>query len=179
MLKVNEARYIETIKLKDERLRDFISNHHLPKEDSEALYFNYLSGLKSIIGNFHNDISFIASLLAKRFLQDRFDRLQWDAAEKAQGAPGLDIDINWQSARIIGEIKTTIPYQKGFGSSQKTAIKKDLDKLQNHDADFKFMMVTSEEAYQTLRQSPFNTMLDKVEVVNLVSGDSFKLDDAI
>ena len=173
MIEENEVKYLKAIQAKDCRLRDFLNSKPFPDTSSSETLFQYLTEIKSILGNHHNDISFVASLLAKEFLIDRFEGLTWDAAEKAQGAPGLDIDLIWNDLRIIGEIKTTVPYQKGFGAQQKAAIKKDLKKLRENEAAHKFMMVTSDEAYETLRGQSFKSLLNKIEVVNLTQGDSF------
>jgi hypothetical protein len=35
-------------------------------------WFNYLVGIKDILGNLNNDVSFLAGLLVKHFLKDRF-----------------------------------------------------------------------------------------------------------
>ena len=175
MTEENEIQYLKTIQSKDSRLRDFLNSKPFPDADSSETLFQYLTEIKSILGNHHNDISFVASLLAKDFLTDRFEGLTWNAAEKAQGAAGLDIDLNWNDLRIIGEIKTTVPYQKGFGAKQKDAIKKDLKKLRENEAEHKFMMVTSDEAYETLKGENFRPLLDKIEVVNLIQPDSFKI----
>ena len=126
MIEENEIQYLTAIRTKDSRLRDFLNSKPFPDMSSSETLFQYLTEIKSILGNHHNDISFVASLLAKDFLIERFAGLTWDAAEKAQGAAGLDIDLGWNDLRIIGEIKTTMPYQKGFGAQQKAAIKKDL-----------------------------------------------------
>ena len=175
MTEANEIQYLKTVQTKDRRLRDFLNSKPFPDTASSETLFQYLSEIKSILGNHHNDISFVASLLAKDFLTERFEGLTWDAAEKAQGAAGLDIDLGWNDLRIIGEIKTTVPYQKGFGAQQKAAIKKDLKKLRENAATHKFMMVTSDEAYETLKGQKFRPLLDKIEVVNLIQPDSFKI----
>ena len=175
MIEENEIRYLKAVQNKDRRLRDFLNSQPFPNTPSSETLFQYLTEIKSILGNHHNDISFVASLLAKDFLTERFEGLRWDAAEKAQGAAGLDIDLGWNDLRIIGEIKTTVPYQKGFGAQQKAAIKKDLKKLRENEAAHKFMMVTSDEAYETLKGEKFRPLLDKIEVVNLIQPDSFKI----
>ena len=150
MFEENEIQYLENIQAKDKRLRELLSSKPFPAEAPSEILFQYLSEIKSTLGNHHNDISFVASLLAKDFLIEKFEGLRWDAADKAQGAAGLDIDLNWNEIRIIGEIKTTVPYQKGFGAQQKAAIKKDLKKLRENEAAHKYMMVTSSEAYDCL-----------------------------
>jgi len=83
MIKENEIQYLKAVQNKDNRLRDFLNSKPFPDTASSETLFQYLSEIKSILGNHHNDISFVASLLAKDFLIDRFEGLTWDAAEKA------------------------------------------------------------------------------------------------
>jgi hypothetical protein len=54
---------------------------------------------------------------------------------------------------IVGELKTTKPYQPGFGAQQRTMILKDLDRLQSTVADYRLMFVTDSEAFRTLERS--------------------------
>ena len=67
--------------------------------------------------------------MAKQYLNTNYGIDDFDAAEKPQGAPGLDIDIKTRSGqRIIAEIKTIYPYQSDdFGAQQKNSFKKDIN----------------------------------------------------
>ena len=95
-------------------LRTFLFANELDSEAVPDRWYRYLNEIKKILGNFNNDVSFIATLLAKSYLTARFESLELDAAGKPQGAPGLDIDLTTEDVeRIIGEIKTTIPGRAG------------------------------------------------------------------
>jgi len=173
-LKSNEKAYIDLIEKKVSALRLFLNSHTLNKDFSVDDKFHYLTKLKEIIGNFHNDISFLSTLMAKRFLEQKYGPLDFDAGEKPQGAPGPDIALTLSDGRSIHcEIKTTKPYQPGFGAQQKTAIKKDLTKLTNSPVDLKFMMVTDQSAFETLCGSSYASHARGIVIVNLLSGKTF------
>jgi len=93
-----------------------------------------LAALKAIAGNTSNDVSFVACLLAKAFLLQRYSVTTFDVAEKAQGAQGLDIDIMTRDGqRIVAQVKTTTPYKPhDFGAQQWHTIKRDFQKLESH-----------------------------------------------
>ncbi len=112
--------------------------------DNPVDWFGYLAQFKDELGNFDNQVSFVATLLAKSFLMANFDLITFDAAEKAQGAPGLDIDTKTNNGhRIIAEIKTTHPYKKDdLGANQIANFKKDAEKLHQGSSDVKFFFVT-------------------------------------
>src|SRR5262245_10331275 len=104
------ARFRETIS-RLEGIRAFICGRTPPGEDV-ASWFAHLSLLKGLQGNANNDLSFLACLLAKRYLVELHGQLFLDVAEKAQGAPGLDIDVHTsRGQRIVAEVKTVEPYQ--------------------------------------------------------------------
>jgi hypothetical protein len=122
-----ELRYCLNIASKDSALRGLLDARQPGAEP--AGMFDYLVAVKNILGNLNNDISFVASLLVKPFLRQRFG-IEFDAALKPQGAPGMDVDCTLQDGtRIVGELKTTKPYQPGFGAAQKREITKDLLRL--------------------------------------------------
>ncbi|MCY0865903.1 MAG: hypothetical protein OWQ57_13210, partial [Sulfobacillus sp.] len=86
--------------------RDLDPENHDPHE-----WYRIASTIKRALGNFDNDVSFIASLLAKQFLTEHHHIPLLDVSAKAQGAPGLDFDVRSHNGdRIIAELKTTIPY---------------------------------------------------------------------
>lgn len=163
---------MEGISRRVSRLRDFLLGNELGPADDFVARYDYLSSIKSIQGNLSNDISYIATLLAKSFLQSRFDLLAWDAAEKPQGAPGLDIDVSTRAReRIIGEIKTTVPYGKSdLGSNQKAMFDKDFAKLTRASADHKFMFVTESRTFDLLCLPKYCRKIPGVTVVDLISG---------
>ncbi len=117
-----------------------------------VLWYRFLSVIKLTQGNLSNDVSFVTCLLAKGFLAAHHRGVVFDAAAKAQGAPGLDVDLRTpEGARIIAEIKTTDPYKPDdFGSQQKTKFREDFAKLNKHVADFKYLFVTEQRTYDIL-----------------------------
>jgi hypothetical protein len=125
--------------------------------------------IKGILGNFNNDLSFLACLKAKEFLQDKFTEIKFDAAAKAQGAPGLDIDIIVEGERLIAEIKTTTPYgENDFGSAQRDAFRKDFSKLKLATAKYKFIFVTERKTFEIL-SSKYKSEIAGIELVLLDS----------
>jgi hypothetical protein len=76
----------------------------------------------------------------------------FDAAAKAEGAPGLDIDLfTSDRRRIIDEIKTTEPYLlNDFGAQQKQRFRDDFEKLNKTQADVKYLFVTEVRTHQIL-----------------------------
>lgn len=90
-------------------------------------WFNFLKITKSILGNFNNDVSFLATLLAKIYLVTKHPGVEFDAAFRSQSAPGLDIDI-WlpEGRQVIGEVKTVEPYgENDFGAQQRNSFVRD------------------------------------------------------
>jgi len=147
----------------DERRREILTRLALlqrilnatPAESEEPLaLYQFLSRIKSAQGNISNDLSFVACLLAKRYLTTKHDVVGFDAAAKAQGAPGLDIDLKTTAGkRIIAEIKTTDPYLlNDFGSNQRTKFREDFLKLNKTPANFKYLFVTEQRTYDILQR---------------------------
>lgn len=175
MLTEGERRFCAQIKERVDALRQYLEAHELPDPyQSIARWYEVLSGMKRIQGNANNDISFVAALLAKEYLKSRFPDVTFDAAEKPQGAAGLDIDVAVDAdVRIVGEIKTTIPYRNtDFGAQQREAFEKDFSKLNRADAIHKFMFVTEQSTYDILCRPNYQSRIPEVEVVNLMTGAS-------
>ena len=86
-----EERFCETIKEKDRTLRSFLQNKVLPERIDAREWLAYLIGIKSALGNMNNDLGFVATLLVKHYLQERFG-VSIDAAGKPQGASGRAAD---------------------------------------------------------------------------------------
>lgn len=118
------------------RLGAFFAENPLPEADTAAEWFVYLAIFKEELGNINNDVSFFATLLAQAYLLQHVDIRPFDAAAKARGAPGLDIDEQTKGGeRIIAEIKTTHPYRgDDLGAHQKGAFANDAAKLQKENA---------------------------------------------
>ena len=65
-----EARYWQSVLDKDAALRVLLAAR-VPGANSAAM-FDYLVAIKTTLGNLNNDISFVAALLVKPFLRQRF-----------------------------------------------------------------------------------------------------------
>ncbi|PJF21168.1 MAG: hypothetical protein CUN56_12465 [Phototrophicales bacterium] len=164
-----EQAYFDLIRQHITELKQFLSENPVPTEDDPLVWFTYIAHIRSIQGNSSNDQSFLATFLAKQYLMRRFNALNFDAAEKAQGAPGLDIDeVTQDGKRIIGEIKTTVPYGKhDLGSAQRDSFRKDFNKLNAADADYKFFFVTHQRTFEIVKQR-YATEIPDVEVILLI-----------
>lgn len=151
-----EATALEQVVAKTRRAISYMNETpHPTTADARGAWIRYYANLKAILGNMHNDISYIATLLAKEYLFGRWQFPEADATTKAQGAPEIDIDwTTLDGKRIIAEIKTTSPCNgPTFGGNQITEIKKDLRRLRETQADQRFLFVTDLDAYRILRKS--------------------------
>jgi hypothetical protein len=164
----------ERILKKIEALRVFLSENSLVDPMVELKWLTYLIQLREVLGNISNDIGFLATLLVKKYLERRFGIRNFDASAKPQGAAGIDIEATADDGTTIaGELKTTKPVQPGFGAQQRTMILKDLARLSTSSADYRFMFVTDPETYRTLSGRSFAARAPGVELVNLVTGETF------
>lgn len=169
-----ERSFCEAIQNKDRALRSFLEANSLTDPMAASDWLHYLSGVKRALGNLNNDLSFVATLLVKDYLRGRFEIRDFDAAGKPQGATGIDIEARTaQGDSVVGELKTTIPYQPGFGAAQRTAILKDLTRLATSTARHRFMFVIDPASFQILCGKGFASRAPGVEVVDLVTGQSF------
>ena len=74
MIEENEIQYLKAVQNKDSRLRDFLNSKPFPDTASSETLFQYLSEIKSILGNHHNDISFESPKLQSfRSLLDKIE----------------------------------------------------------------------------------------------------------
>lgn len=146
-----EASYIEKISNKLIEAQAFINNADVDAFSKIDVIeqFELLKGLRRILGNIDNDMSFIGCLLIKEFLQSRHDFPELNMALKAQGSPGLDIDeMTADGKRVIGELKTTYPYKENdLGAQQKNSFIKDFEKLQRNDAEHKYFFLTERHTF--------------------------------
>jgi hypothetical protein len=173
-LTVREARFCEGIRTKDRALRDLLKTNELSDPVDADQWLSHLCKMKALLGNVNNDVSFLATLIVKRYLSERFG-IEFDAAAKAQGAPGIDIEAKTKDGQsVVGELKTTTPYQPGFGAQQKVSIRKDLARLANHSADHRIMFVIDADTYRTICTKIFSSTAPGVEIVDLVTGQTFK-----
>ena len=156
------------------KLQNMLSQKFLGNRENPIEWYQYMSQIKAIQGNFSNDISFVATLMAKEYLLRHFEISQFDATAKAQGAPGSDIDVNTiHGKRIIGEIKTTAPYMPSdFGAQQRAMFKKDFDKLNRALADLKFLFVTEQRTFDLLKRR-YSHEIPGVRIVLLTTGEEY------
>ena len=169
-----EERFCQSIRAKDLMLRSFLDHERLCDPVDATPWLGYLLGIKHSLGNLNNDIGFVATLLAKAYLNRRFGIADFDAAGKAQGASGIDIAARTADGKTVaGELKTTKPYQPGFGAAQRSSILKDLTRLASTTADHRFMFVIDPDAFRDLCKSNFASKASGVEIVDLVSGDTY------
>ncbi len=171
VLSVSEAASSHAISGKLQNLRAVLDANQLCEPVDARSWLGHLTEIKDALGNVGNSMSFLASLLIKEFLWNDFGVLDFDAGLKPQGAPGADVEASAADGRtIIGELKTTKPYQPGFGAAQRTAMLKDLSRLANSDADIRIMFVTDREAYDAIRdRRAFSSAAPGVLLVDLVS----------
>jgi hypothetical protein len=118
-------------------------------------------------------VSFVATLLAKEYLAGRHSGCAFDCAAKSQSAPGLDINVVVGNQRIVGEIKTTYPYNEtDFGAAQLDSFRADFAKLAAAKADAKYLFLTEPEAFDVLSKR-YRRELRGVSVVSLLDGRKF------
>lgn len=171
----SEERALSDIAGKIAELRAFLSEYELPDDKSRLEdWFNFLNLTRSILGNFSNDVSTLATLLAKRYLMSRFPGLRFDACAKKQSASGLDVNVLAENGeRIIAEIKTVDPYGlRDFGAAQRNAFLKDFAKLAGTTADWKYLFLTEPRAFEVI-QNKYRQRLGGVTVVCLSDGKEF------
>jgi hypothetical protein len=53
---------------------------------------------------------------------------------------------------MAAEIKTTFPYQPGFGAKQREMISKDIEELKKSDADVKFLFLTEQQSFEAAKK---------------------------
>ena len=170
MLTLNEQTTLEAIREKFTALCRYLAESAQPPNEDLDGWFKFIAGFHRLQGNLSIDQSFVATLLAKQYLLGLFPTSSLDAADKPQGAPGLDIDIvTDEGQRIIGEIKTTMPYaieRNDLGAHQRTSFRNDFEKLNREEADHKFFLVTDRDTYDIVR-AKYATEIPGVEIVLL------------
>jgi hypothetical protein len=170
-----EDKLLEEIAVKIRDLRAFLDKYELPQDTSRLDgWYHFLNIMKLTLGNFNNDVSFVATLLAKLYLGKRFPGLDFDASSKSQSSPGLDIDVRSRDGkRVIGEVKTVDPYnQKDFGANQRTSFLKDFSKLALAAADHKYLFLTEPRAFAVVK-AKYEKQLTGVTVVCLSDSTEF------
>lgn len=165
----SEQKALSAIRGRLERLKDYLNQSESPVLDATSLSWQrHLVAIKEIVGNASNDMSFIACLSAKNYLCHLLPMVEYDAAAKPQGASGLDIDERTTDGkRVIGEIKTTTPFQQNdFGAAQVKSFRADFAKLNLTPADYKFLFVTDKRAYDILKRK-YLRQIPEVDIILL------------
>jgi len=174
MEKLTKKEYMQFKKIEQRiyLLATLLKSKSPPKDFEATTWYDFLNEIKNIQGNFYNDISFIATLLAKDYLVRKFDIQDFDAAEKAQGASGFDIDLLLNDGeQIVGEIKTTCPYKEDdLGAQQLESFMKDFRKLHKSNAKYKYFFVTERKTFDILKKTKYKQEISEIQVVLLTSG---------
>ena len=168
-LTAREQKTLAAIEARLKRLKDYLNQADCPAMEAvPAVWQGHLAAIKEIVGNASNDMSFIACLSAKSYLCSTLPMVEYDAAAKPQGASGLDIDERTtDGGRVIGEIKTTTPFQQNdFGAAQISSFRNDFAKLNRTIAEHKFLFVTDKRAYDILKRK-YLKQIPEVDVVLL------------
>lgn len=175
VLTAREAQYCSNIADRLRRLREFVGTIGLGDPEDPAQWLSVLTEIRAIQGNLSNDISFVATLMAKQYLADRFGVADFDAAAKPQGATGLDIQAQAADGRrVAAELKTTVPYLgHDFGAQQKQGFQRDFEKLRKAEAEIKVLFVTDHGAFTALKATKYRSQLAGITVVLLTTKDCF------
>ncbi|MGA2491467.1 MAG: hypothetical protein ABSF67_00800 [Roseiarcus sp.] len=137
-----ELRMCDAIKQKDSRLRALFHERRLSNVVDPLDWLGYLSAAKAVLGNLSNGIAFVATLLVKRYLATRIGIANFVAAAKPLGAARINIDAHTSDGETIaGELRTTTPYQPGFGAQHRAMMIKDITRLDSSRARHRFMFV--------------------------------------
>lgn len=175
MFSTNEHTEMNEIERRLKQMRDYLSSREFPPLDDTAAWYVFLADLKAIQGNSSNDVSLIATLIAKQYLARRYGLQGFDATDKPQGAPGIDIDARLPDGRrLVAEIKTTSPYMPNdLGAQQKAMFEKDFTKLANAIADIKLFLVTETKTFELMKKPKYKSQLSGVTVVLLTTNEEF------
>lgn len=162
-----------------DELREHLARHANPSMSDAKAWFTFVNRIRQIQGNISNDASLLAGILAREYLVTHANAAAYDAAAKAQGASGLDIDERALTGeRIVGEIKTTVAHMAtDLGAQQKTTFRKDFDKLRAADARAKYFFLTDRRTFNIVRKR-YAKDLPGVTVVLLPDGDAFTVPPA-
>lgn len=170
----NERQAVKAILDRIAALALFLEKSPIPEGAESDVLYSYLARMKEIQGNTDNGVSLVACLMAKEYLNHQLGMEPFDVSRKAQGAAGLDIDERTTAgARVVGEIKTTMPYgADDLGSAQRATFEKDFRKLNTASAEHRFFFVTEQRTFELMRVK-YGSRIPGVTVVLLPSGESF------
>lgn len=170
-----EQRSLESVAHRLERLRGFLDAHPIPTpEQNAAEWFNFLNGIKRLLGNLNHSLDLTAMLLVKEYLTTKHSDVEFDTAGKSWGAPGLDIDVMTRAGqRIVAAVKTMSPrHENDFGSQQKSAVLRDFAKLAAAPAEHKYLFLTAPEAFAVIWRR-YRERVEGVVVVSVADGREF------
>jgi len=163
----NNERINEIEKKLEEISKIIISNKGKKVEKNIYSFFENLEKIKQLLGNFDMDLSYVACIMAQNFLAKEFGEII-DITNKSQGANGLDLDRVIKGKRVIAEIKTTNPCNgNNFGSNQITNIKKDINRLEKEEADYKYFFVTNKQTEELIKEKILKRSSD-IKIINLI-----------
>lgn len=162
-----DAEALNRLREKLRRFRDWLSAVDAVALKTTGDFWPVLAEMKSRLGNMDNERSMVATIMAKQYLSQKYDLREWQATTKAQGAPGLDIDIlTVDGRRIIGEVKTTVPHlETDLGAQQKHAFGKDIEKLTKGTAAEKYFFVTEERVFDLMKREKYANKLPGIMLV--------------
>ena len=174
MLSNNEQAKMRDVERRLSEMRAHLSRGFPPLDDTDA-WCAYLAALKEIQGNASQDLSFVATLMAKPYLVEHYGLTGFDASAKAQGAPGLDIDVHLPDGRrLVAEIKTTTPYGAyDLGAQQNSTFQSDFSKLARAEADVKLFLLTDRKTFALMQKPKYQSQLHGVTVILLTTGEKF------
>jgi hypothetical protein len=154
---------------------DLLSTKEFPSLEDTSTSRAYLAEIKAIQGNATNDARFVATLLAKEHHAKRYGLQDFDATDKPQGVPGIDIDVQLPDGKsLVAEIRTTTPYiPNDLGAQQKTTFEKDCIELTNATADVKLFLVTEVRTFQLMKKPKYRSQLRGVSIVLLTTDEEF------
>jgi hypothetical protein len=157
------------------KLKSHLRTRRVPSTDADpSTWYSFLWPIKDKVGSVNVDLSFVGTLLAHRYLRNRYPGILLDASTKSQHAPGLNITARVNGTRIVGELKTTHPYgPRAFGANQHSSFRRDFRKLRRARANRKYLFVTEPETFKVLRTKSYQRYLKGVTVVRLDYGEEF------
>lgn len=169
-LNPNEQQPLAELRQVMTALRNYLNSHHLMADDTLQAHFQAANEIKTLLGHHDNRLSALSAVLARQYLEGQHDLLPYDACHNHQNASGPDVQCQTlQGARIIGEIKTTVPSQHGkLGAVQVKNIRKDLERLTHLPAEHKYFFVVNENArLETQRLLARHTYDPLIQIVNV------------
>ena len=165
---VGEKKQLDSILLIMNNLKDYLNIKKINESENIREIYRYIVEIKNIQGNINNSISYISCLLAKEYLIRNLNLKNIDVSIKPQSANGLDIDeILDNGKRIIAEIKTIFPYgENDFGAAQKKSFMNDFKKLNDTNADYKYLFITEKKSFDIIMKK-YNYYIQNINIVFL------------